>query len=122
MLLSFLYIILGAMIFVAIEGPNETVLKTSSLKQIENFRAEFLSDLIAFRNVSMVEDDYENYIKLKLDNFTHLLYVAYDKNFVTLKDIQNKTQSKLWSFSASLFFSATAITAIGTVLYSMVRH
>lgn len=115
-ILSLLYTIVGAGIFVALESPLEITLKNASLKSIRDLRSQIVLDLwvLCNNNETISEIDYGNYVENHLDNLSTMLYQAYESSYVTVDDIRNHTQRQMmWSFTSSLFFSATAITAIG---------
>jgi len=54
------------------------------------------------------------YVDAKLNKFIEMLHKAFKEHYVSVDDVVRKNDTDvMWTFTSSLFFSATVITAIG---------
>lgn len=115
-LMSILYTVLGAAIFYFIERPYEVDQKKQSLEQVLKFKQHFANKMWALsQNASVDAELWTQLVNGDLMSFMETLRVAFTEHHVTIDDITyNLTDHTVkWTFSASLFFSATVITTIG---------
>ncbi|XP_064484143.1 potassium channel subfamily K member 1-like isoform X2 [Ornithodoros turicata] len=89
----FLFVVIGASIFSAIEAPHEN----SIIRSLRNKRAMFLEEH------PCVSDE-------ALENFIVEIVKAHENRVSPIKNVTNDPN---WSFGHSFFFSSTIITTIG---------
>jgi len=93
-----LFLVIGASIFSAIEGP----LEVRRIKDLRARRAEFLNTYSKSFSCGMTDDD--------LESFISDIVTAASQG---VRATRNVTYEPNWSFGQSLFFSSTVITTIG---------
>ncbi|CEF65346.1 Potassium channel subfamily K member 18 [Strongyloides ratti] len=113
-LVSFVYTLLGALLFYTIERPNEFDTKKEQLKLIEIRQEQFVSELInlAIQNITSREE-WRNIAKSHMHNLSDHLFIAFEKYFMTSEEIKNNHIIEIWTFSTAVFFAVTVVTTIG---------
>uniref|UniRef100_A0A0N5CCC6 TWiK family of potassium channels protein 7 n=1 Tax=Strongyloides papillosus TaxID=174720 RepID=A0A0N5CCC6_STREA len=113
-LVSFVYTLLGALLFYTIERPNEFDTKREQLKLIEIRQEQFVSELmkLAVQNTTSPEE-WRNIAKKHMHNLSDHLFVAFEKYFMTSEEIKNNNIIEIWTFSTAVFFAVTVVTTIG---------
>lgn len=89
-----LYLVIGASVFSAIEGPQEREL----IKNVKKLRSEFLTD-----NTCLTDD--------KLEKFIASIVVATNRGVSATKNVTMAEPN--WTFGQSIFFAGTLLTTIG---------
>ncbi|RCN26792.1 Ion channel [Ancylostoma caninum] len=116
--LLFAYLLIGATIFHAIEGPNELVQRDYELRTIFGLRDDFQD------HIWNITQDIDNRISREAFNsinqeyFEQLvknIFVSYRNQFINENHLMNKTNGEglLWTYPNSIFFATTVITTIG---------
>lgn len=89
-----LYLVIGASVFSAIEGPQERAL----IKNVKKLRSDFLTD-----NTCLTDD--------KLEKFIASIVVATNRGVSATKNVTMAEPN--WTFGQSIFFAGTLLTTIG---------
>ncbi|XP_048736882.2 potassium channel subfamily K member 1-like [Ostrea edulis] len=89
-----LYLVIGASVFSAIEGPQEREL----IKSVKNLRSKFLTD-----NTCLTDD--------KLEKFIESIVSATNRGVSATKNVTMSEPN--WTFGQSIFFAGTLLTTIG---------
>ncbi|XGW33633.1 hypothetical protein V3C99_017775 [Haemonchus contortus] len=116
--LLFAYLLIGATIFHAIEGPNELVQRDYELRTIFGLRDDFQD------HIWNITQDVDNRISREAFNsinqeyFEQLvknIFISYRNQFINEHHLMNKTKGEglLWTYPNSIFFATTVITTIG---------
>uniref|UniRef100_A0A1I7X7W0 Ion_trans_2 domain-containing protein n=1 Tax=Heterorhabditis bacteriophora TaxID=37862 RepID=A0A1I7X7W0_HETBA len=116
--LLFSYLLIGATIFHAIEGPNELLQRDIELTTIFGLRDDFQN------HIWNITQDVDNRISREAFNsinqeyFEQLvrnIFISYRNQFINENHLTNKTKGGglLWTFPNSIFFATTVITTIG---------
>ncbi|CAI4225651.1 unnamed protein product [Auanema sp. JU1783] len=117
-LLLFAYLMMGATIFHAIEGPNELVQRDLELRTIFGLRDDFKE------HIWNITQDIDNRISKEafnsinheyFENLVKNIFVSYRNQFINEDHLLNRTKGDglLWTFPNSIFFATTVITTIG---------
>lgn len=51
--------------------------------------------------------------RMHMHNMSDHLFVAFEKFFLTSKEVKQNTTIEIWSFSTAIFFAVTVVTTIG---------
>ncbi|XP_061173940.1 potassium channel subfamily K member 1-like isoform X2 [Saccostrea echinata] len=89
-----LYLVIGASVFSAIEGPQEREL----IKNVKKLRSQFLTD-----NTCLTDD--------KLEKFIASIVIATNRGVSATKNVTMSEPN--WTFGQSIFFAGTLLTTIG---------
>uniref|UniRef100_A0A0N4ZNW3 TWiK family of potassium channels protein 7 n=1 Tax=Parastrongyloides trichosuri TaxID=131310 RepID=A0A0N4ZNW3_PARTI len=113
-LVSFVYTLLGALLFYTIERPNEFDTKREQLKLIETRQEQFVTELIklAIQNTTS-RDEWRHIAQNHMHNLSDHLFIAFEKYFMTSEEIKNNHIIEIWTFSTAVFFAVTVVTTIG---------
>lgn len=100
-----IYLVFGAVVFIAIEGESQLQAQT----ELNNYSWEFF----AKHNSCMVIEDLRDYVEL--------LLTAIEKGAILSKEFESsndQTQmTELWNLPNAFFFSSTVVTTIGILFY-----
>ncbi|GMT06359.1 hypothetical protein PENTCL1PPCAC_28533 [Pristionchus entomophagus] len=116
--LLFVYLLIGATIFHAIEGPNELIQREHELGTIFGLRNEFREHMW---NITQDEDNKiskEAFNLINEEYFNRLaraMFLSFRNQYINEKHLLNATNGDelLWTFPNSIFFATTVITTIG---------
>uniref|UniRef100_A0A0N5ALA9 Ion channel n=1 Tax=Syphacia muris TaxID=451379 RepID=A0A0N5ALA9_9BILA len=120
-LLLFVYLIIGAIVFHYIEAPNEQKVKNQELETIFKLRDNF-HDMIwnlwnlTKTNESVVSRETFNEIgQIYFKDLVKAVFQAFRNQFINDRHLLNQTNGDemLWTYANSVFFSVTVITTIG---------
>uniref|UniRef100_A0A915KFQ4 Uncharacterized protein n=1 Tax=Romanomermis culicivorax TaxID=13658 RepID=A0A915KFQ4_ROMCU len=79
-----------------------------------HFDVHFWSTVLTNETSRNENDEFlKFYLDRRLNDFVGILHKAFKENYVTLDDIRKNETDTMWTFTSSIFFSATVITAIG---------
>jgi len=100
----------GAVVFYAIERPNEARAKTAAVANVGARRTVVIDQLWA---AGMDEREFERVFAERIDDLVASTFAAFETG-LTPAELQNATPIALqWTRTSSLFFTTTVITTIG---------
>ncbi|CAG0878477.1 unnamed protein product [Darwinula stevensoni] len=102
-LVLFLYCVLGALVFRAVEGPSEDVQKT----RVQDTRDNVLKELKILRKAVISDERWERLVLNDLKTFEEALFEAYKNG------INDDIDKRKWTFWGAMFYSGTIFTTIG---------
>ncbi|VDM58909.1 unnamed protein product [Angiostrongylus costaricensis] len=116
--LLFAYLLIGATIFHAIEGPNELVQRDYELRTIFGLRDDFQDHIwnITQDDDNRISRDAFNSINQEyFEQLVKNIFISYRNQFINENHLTNKTKGEdlLWTYPNSIFFATTVITTIG---------
>ena len=102
-LVLFLYCVLGALLFRAIEGPLEEVQKA----KVQDIRDNVVKELKILRRATISDQRWERLVLNDLRKFEDALLEAFKNG------INDDIDKRKWTFWGSMFFCGTIFTTIG---------
>ncbi|WKY16714.1 hypothetical protein Q1695_001383 [Nippostrongylus brasiliensis] len=116
--LLFAYLLIGATIFHAIEGPNELVQRDFELRTIFGLRDDFQDHIwnITQDNDNRISREAFNSINQEyFEQLVKNIFISYRNQYINENHLVNKTKGEglLWTYPNSIFFATTVITTIG---------
>uniref|UniRef100_A0A1I8B458 Ion_trans_2 domain-containing protein n=1 Tax=Meloidogyne hapla TaxID=6305 RepID=A0A1I8B458_MELHA len=114
-LLTCCYTLLGASLFYSVERPNELRAKRQCLDNINKRQEHFVSELVwlAASNLSGERKNWERIAREHLGQMSDLLFLGFEKHFLTSKEVKLNDTISVWTFSTAVFFSVTVVSTIG---------
>uniref|UniRef100_A0A914L2G0 Potassium channel domain-containing protein n=3 Tax=Meloidogyne TaxID=189290 RepID=A0A914L2G0_MELIC len=114
-LLTCCYTLLGASLFYSVERPNELRAKRICLDNINKRQELFVSELVwlAASNLSGERKNWERMAREHLGKMSDLLFLGFEKHFLTSKEVKLNETISVWTFSTAVFFSVTVVSTIG---------
>nr|CAD2176233.1 unnamed protein product [Meloidogyne enterolobii] len=114
-LLTCCYTLLGASLFYSVERPNELRAKRICLDNINKRQELFVSELVwlAASNLSGERKNWERIAREHLGKMSDLLFLGFEKHFLTSKEVKLNETISVWTFSTAVFFSVTVVSTIG---------
>ncbi|GMS90622.1 hypothetical protein PENTCL1PPCAC_12797, partial [Pristionchus entomophagus] len=114
-LLSFSYIVGGALAFYKLEKPHEVRVRELGLKDIKEHRDRLLNEMWDHLNEGdKTDEEITRLAEAYVDNVTRVLFDAFDTHYINADHINGQdSEGDYWTFITALFFTTTLLTTIG---------
>lgn len=113
-LLTCTYTVIGASIFYSCENPNELATKRHQLNLLYARQESFVTSLMELAAANETKREvWAEVARMHMHNMSDHLFVAFEKFFLTSKEVKQNTTIEIWTFSTAIFFAVTVVTTIG---------
>ncbi|CAJ0956964.1 unnamed protein product, partial [Mesorhabditis belari] len=112
------YVIAGAYVFVALEGPHEETTRKETERFVLNEQTKLIDGAVEAR-IKYIDDDesYNVTLNMLFDSYTEaILLLFFDPvkaNYFDSRVYYNNTYQRLWTESAALLFTSTTVIPVG---------
>ncbi|PAV57744.1 hypothetical protein WR25_07384 isoform F [Diploscapter pachys] len=114
-LMSFLYVLGGAVAFFHLEQPHELAIREMSIRRFHAHKEQMLDDLWSLVEAGATPEYIEGMANEYVDNVTRILFEAFDTHYISAKHLKpgGELEAYSWTYTTAIFFTATLLTTIG---------
>ncbi|CAJ0582829.1 unnamed protein product, partial [Mesorhabditis spiculigera] len=114
---NIIYVLVGAHVFVALEGPHEEFIRTDTEKFVATERMELIDAVenahLTIKNETLLKIRIDQIMDSYTERIMHTFYDPLRANYFESEALYNGSYQRMWSDSAALLFTSTTVIPVG---------